>query len=38
MLGFGKKKKTSDSLDRYELPSFSAALLNLLNKLRALRP
>jgi HD-like signal output (HDOD) protein len=34
MLGFGKKKKNSTSLDRYELPSFSAALLNLLNKLR----
>lgn len=34
MLGFGKKKKVSDELDRFELPSFPSAILNLLNKLR----
>jgi HD-like signal output (HDOD) protein len=35
VLGFGKKNKASaDSLDQFEVPSFSAAVLNLLSKLR----
>ncbi len=35
MLGFGKKNKASaDTLDQFEVPSFSAAVLNLLSKLR----
>ncbi len=35
MFGLGKKKQAkADPLDQFEVPSFSAAILNLLNKLR----